>query len=98
MKKNDFILKFKEPFNFEGKEYNEVDLSGITSLCAEDLCEAQDMLSDMGIVSSVVEMNYMYNFLLAAKATCLPIEFFKRMPGKYAAQLKTKVSGYFLAD
>lgn len=35
MKKNDFILKFKEPFNFEGKEYSEVDLSGITSLCAE---------------------------------------------------------------
>lgn len=97
-KKDEYILKFKEPYVFEGKEYTEIDLSGVKELKAEDLCQAQDMLSDMGIAAAVVEINYTYNFLLAAKAAKMPIEFFNALPGRYAIDVKKIVSGYFLAD
>lgn len=96
--KNDFIIEFKEPYNFEGKEYKELDLSGIQELTADDLCNAQKMLTDMGTVVTMPEIDYTYNLILAAKATKLPLEFFKALPGRYAAKIKVMVTGYFLAD
>ena len=96
--KDSYILRFKEPYLFENKEYKEIDLSGVKDLKASDLCEAQDRLTDMGITATVAELNYTYNFLLAAKAAKLPVEFFEEMPGKYAIDVKNLVSGYFLAD
>lgn len=96
--KNDFIIKLKEPYTFEGKEYKELDLSGIQELTADDLCNAQKMLSDMGNTVTMPEIDYTYNLILAAKAAKLPLEFFKALPGKYAAKIKMAVTGYFLAD
>lgn len=95
---NEFIIKFKRPYTFEGKEYTEIDLSGIEELNATDLIQTQKMLSDKAIGTMVPELNYEYNFMLAAKATKLPMEFFYGLPGQAAVSVKTMVSQYFLAD
>ncbi len=96
MKKNDYLVKFSEPYAFEGKEYNEIDLSGVTKLTVDDLAMAQSLLVDMGRVSTVVELDYTYIMILASKASGLPLEFFSRLPGKYGAKIKNVVSNYFL--
>lgn len=96
--KNEYLIKFKKPYSFEGKEYNELDLSGIQELTAEDLCSAQKMMQDMGNFATMPEIDYTYNFILASKAAKLPLEFFNGLPGRYAAKIKMMVTGYFLAD
>ena len=96
MKKNDYLVKFSEPYSFEGKEYNEVDLSAIMTLTVDDLAMAQSMLADMGRVTPVVELDYTYIMILASKASGLPLEFFRGLPGKYGAKIKNVVSNYFL--
>lgn len=96
MKKNDYLVKFSEPYSFEGKEYNEVDLSAIITLTVDDLAMAQSMLADMGRVTPVVELDYTYIMILASKASGLPLEFFSKLPGKYGAKIKNVVSNYFL--
>ena len=96
MKKNDYLVKFSEPYSFEVKEYNEVDLSGVTKLTVDDLAMAQSLLADMGRVSAVVELDYTYIMILASKASGLPLEFFSGLPGKYGAKIKNVVSNYFL--
>lgn len=96
MKKNDYLVKFSEPYAFEGKEHNEVDLSAITTLTVDDLAMAQSMLADMGRVTPVVELDYTYIMILASKASGLPLEFFSGLPGKYGAKIKNVVSNYFL--
>lgn len=96
MKKNDYLVKFSEPYSFEGKEYNEVDLSGITKLTVDDLAMAQSLLTEMGRVSTVVEFDYTYIMILASKASGLPIEFFSGLPGKYGAKIKNVINNYFL--
>lgn len=96
MKKNDYLVKFTEPYAFEGSEHNEVDLSAITTLTVDDLAMAQSMLADMGRVTPVVELDYTYIMILASKASGLPLEFFRGLPGKYGAKIKNVVSNYFL--
>lgn len=96
MKKNDYLVKFSEPYTFEGKEYNEIDLSGVTKLTVDDLAMAQSLLTEMGRVATVVELDYTYIMLLASKASELPLEFFSRLPAKYGSKIKNVVSNYFL--
>ena len=96
MKKNDYLVKFSGPYTFEGKEYNEIDLSGITKLTVDDLAIAQSLVAEMGRTAAVIEVDYTYILILASKACGLPIEFFSGLPGKYGAQIKRVVSNYFL--
>lgn len=91
-----YIIKFAKPYKFEGKEYTEVNLSGIDDLTTRDICELQKHHAALGIVAPVIEMDCTYAQLVAAKVTNLPIEFYYALPAREGGKIKQAVQQYFL--
>lgn len=79
---NERVIKLEKPYVFEGKEYAEIDLSGIEKLTVGDAVKAQSQLMDEGEVAAamITERTTAFARAIAAKATDYPIEFFKLMP------------------
>jgi hypothetical protein len=94
---DDMKVVFKKPFNFEGKEYKEIDLSNIESLATKDLIESDKIFNNSGQVALMNEMATGYTCILASKATNLPIEFFENLPAKEGLKVKNKVMGFLNA-
>ena len=92
------IVKFSKPYKFEGREYTEVDLSGLEDLSAEDMISADKYLSKNGSFSVVPEMALEYACFIAAQCSGQPIEFFRRLPAKEAIKVKNKVTGFFYGE
>lgn len=88
------ILKLRKPYTFEGKEYTELDLSGLEDTTAEDLAAVNRVLSKSGVVSPMPEMTQDFCMHMAARVCKLPIEFFKRLPAREAIRLKNTVTGF----
>lgn len=76
------IVKLNKPYTFEGKEYAEIDLGGLESMTIQDAIDAQtDLFGQQEVASSLLcETTSAFAMAIAAKATGLPIEFFKLMP------------------
>lgn len=76
------IVKLGKPYQFEGKEYTEIDFSGLEKLTVQDAIDAQLRLFSEGEMapSALCETTTAFTRELAAKASELPIEFFKLMP------------------
>lgn len=90
------VLKFRKPYVFDGKEYTEVDLSGLEDATAKDL-EAVGRIMEKrtnGTNPATMEMTMDYAQLLANRITGLPLEFFKNLPAREAMALKTTVVGF----
>ena len=94
---NDMKVIFQKPFNFEGKEYKEVDLSNIENLATKDLIEADKIFNNTGQVALMNEMATGYTCIIASKATELPIEFFENLPAREGLKVKNKVMGFLNA-
>lgn len=94
----DLVLKFRKPYVFEGKEYTEVDLSGLEDATAKDLEAVGRILEKQtkgkGVNPATMEMTMGYAQLLANRVTGLPVEFFKALPAKEAMRLKTTIVGF----
>lgn len=97
-KDNKGLVKFSSPYEFEGNSYIEVDVSSIDNLTAEDLIDAEDILTKSGVNAFVPEINFSYLLIVAHKATGKPLEFFKRLPGKDAIKVKRAVMGFLNAE
>lgn len=93
-KNNELLLKFKEPYKFEGKEYTEVDLSPVKNLSGNDITETDRIFTEQGNMSMVPETTFPYMAILAARATGMPIEFFNQLPIKEALQVKRTIMGF----
>lgn len=94
----DLVLKFRKPYTYEGKEYTEVDLSGLEDATAKDLEAVGRILEKAnkgkGVNPATMEMTMGYAQLLANRVTGLPVEFFKGLPAKDAMALKTTIVGF----
>lgn len=88
------VFKFRKPYVFEGKEFTEVDLSGLENTTAADLSAVNKILSKSGTVSPVPEMSMDFAIHMAARVAHLPVEFFQRMPSREAIRLKNTVTGF----
>lgn len=90
------VLKFKKPYTFDGKQYTEVDLSGLEDATAKDLEAVGRILEKQGkgMNPATMEMTMGYAQLLANRVTGLPLEFFKNLPAKEAMAIKTTVVGF----
>lgn len=89
------IVKTEKPYLFEGKEYSEIDLSGLRALTIKDAIDAQRQLFGEKEVAATVlcETTTAFARTMAAKATGLPIEFYKLMPRGMAKRVTTAVRG-----
>lgn len=89
------ILKFKKPYKFEGKEYTEIDLSGLEDLSAADMIAVNKYMDRTATGIQVMpEVSLEYACVLASKATKMPIEFFTGLPPKQAIKIKNRVMGF----
>jgi Phage tail assembly chaperone proteins, E, or 41 or 14 len=93
-KKNKIIVELSKPYQFEGKEYTEIDLTGLENLTGEDLIEAEKVFSTSGQVALMSELSTGYTLIIAAIATKLPVEFFQKLPAKDAMRVKGAVMAF----
>lgn len=89
------LVRFTGPYKFEGKEYTEINLSGLETLTARDMVDAESWLTKHGIVSALPEMTFEYVSFIASVASGQPIEFFKGLSPKNAIKVKNKVTSFF---
>lgn len=90
-----YRIEFTKPYNFEGKEYTEIDLSGLVNLTTADLMEVDKLFNTSEYISPFPEMDSKYNCMLAARAAKLPIEFFYGLPIKDGRKVANIVKSFF---
>jgi hypothetical protein len=95
VEENEYIIKLRAPYKFEGSEYESVDLSGLDNLKASDMIAANKIIDKSGSFSFLPEMSLQYACIIASKATKLPIEFFNGLHPKDAIKVKNKVVSFF---
>lgn len=93
------VIQFKKPYRFEGKEYLEVDLSGLDDLQASDMIAVNKYMQRTGGGLDVMpEVSLEYACVLASKAAKLPIEFFTGLPPREAMKVKNRVMGFLFGS
>jgi len=94
-----FVIQFKRPYRFEGKEYTEVDLSGLEDMTAADLTAVETQYGKRHPGSAMPELKTEYALMMAARAAKQPIEFFYGLPMREALKVKNGITGFlFGAD
>ena len=91
----DDLVILSKPYKFEGKEYENVDLSGMKNIKAIDMIEAQKIYDRSGGFSIMPEMTMEYALVIASRASKHPIEFFYSLPPIDAIRIKNKVTSFF---
>lgn len=94
MSANEHVVEFKKTYNFEGKEYKNLDFSPLEDLTAEDLIEADKIFGTTGQFAIVNEMTLGYALIVASAATSTPLEFFNKLAAPDALKVKNKVMGF----
>lgn len=89
------LVRFKTPYQFEGKTYTEINLAGLETLTAKDMVDAESWITKQGIVSALPEMTFEYVSYIASVASGQPIEFFKGLSPRNAIRVKNKVTSFF---
>lgn len=92
---NEYVVVFNKPYSFEDKTYEKVDLSGLDNLTAADMIAANRVLDRTGSFTFLPEMSLEYACIIAAKASSLPIEFFKGLHPREAVKVKNRVTAFF---
>lgn len=93
---SNMLIKFRNPYVFEGTTYNELDLTPLQNMTAEDMIAVNKRMSK-GVFDADAqpELTLEYALLMASRATKLPIEFFYRLPAKEAIKVKNRVVIFF---
>lgn len=92
------VVAFNRPYQFERKEYTEVDLSGLDGLTVEDAIEVQRQLfSQQEVAASLLtETTTAFAQALAVKASGKPVEFFKLMKKRFYRPVFRHVREYVM--
>ena len=93
------VIKFKKPYRFEGKEYTELDLSGMEDMTGADMIAVNKIMQRTSAGIDVMpEVSVEYAFYFAARAAKLPVEFFKNLPPKESMKVKNRVMGFLFGS
>lgn len=85
---------FEKPYTFEGKEYSEVilDLDGMKAEDTEAAAEQAELM--VGQNKSFARGQASFLVCVMAKASKLPVEFFKGLPAREYLRLKGQVNAF----
>ncbi|BBF42006.1 hypothetical protein lbkm_0688 [Lachnospiraceae bacterium KM106-2] len=92
---NELIISLTKPYQFEGKAYKEIDLTGLKTLTAADMIRCNHLCDETGNVSINQEMTLEYACNMASIVSDKPINFFMGLPPIPAMQVKRCVMGFF---
>lgn len=95
---NPYLVVFKIPFVFEGRQYESIDLSGLEQLSARDMISVNKAIERGGTVNVLPEMSLEYACLISAKATQMPVEFFQALPPREALKIKNRVTNFLYGE
>ena len=96
--KSSTVVKFSRSYTYGGKTYEEVNLTALETLTANDMIEAEKHLSKIGIFSPTPELTLEYVFYIASKAAQMPIDFFRKLLPGDAIRLKNIVTAHFYGE
>ncbi|MCD7862869.1 MAG: phage tail assembly protein [Lachnospiraceae bacterium] len=86
------VVKFDKPYVFEGKEYTEVDLSGLEDMKTKTWTKVMNTVRRSGEgFDPTPQLNPEYSIRMAATATNLPVEFFELLPYKEGSKVHNRV-------
>lgn len=99
--KDPLVFSLSRPAEFEGKSYSEINLRALNDWTCDDLVKVTKAYNQatggsanpMDVI--LPEANLEYVEFVAAKATGLPLEFFKGLPAREAGKLRTAVIAFF---
>jgi hypothetical protein len=76
------LVTLKNPYNFEGTDYTNIDLSGLEKLTVKDAVDAQNRLVRQGEMMAAMQAETSQAYLdeIAAVGAGMPIEFFQMLP------------------
>lgn len=93
------VIKFRQPYRFEGKEYTELDLSGMEDMTGADMIAVNKIMQRSAAGIDVMpEVSVEYAFYFAARAAKLPVEFFHGLPPKESMKVKNRVMGFLFGS
>ena len=99
LEERSMVIKFKKPYRFEGKEYTELDLSGMDDLTGADMIAVNKIMQrSSGGIDVMPEVSVEYAFYFAARATKLPVEFFTNLPPRESMKVKNRVMGFLFGS
>lgn len=91
---NYWIVKLKNPITFEGKVYNEIDLTGLENIKAADMIAINRRMARNGNFAVTPELTLEYALNMANLAAGLPLEFFDQLPPYAAIAVKERVVSF----
>lgn len=86
------VMQLEKPCFFEGKEYREIDLSGVADMNSMQESAAENRIAREGFVVTETSFNYLFACVVASMATGLPEEFFTGLPICEAVKLKNAIN------
>lgn len=94
------VIQLGKPYHFEGKDYETIDLSGLDKLTVQTAIDAQRQLFNEREVATVMlcETTTAFAREIAARATEMPIEFFKLLPRAASRRVAAAVQRYMNVD
>lgn len=91
---NPLNITFKKPYEFEGKTYHGIDLSGLENMTGSDFIQIEKTMRLLGIHTLNPETTAEGAFAYAAKAADVPVEFFDKLPLKETRRVKARVVNF----
>ena len=91
-------MPLEVPFEFEGETYESIDLSGLATAMAEDMCEVDEEAKRQGDSSANglhPEITRKYAMLLACRLNRKPYNWLDKMNAKDSIRLRETVTAFF---
>jgi len=88
-------VPFSKPYDFEGKEYIELNLD-LDSITGKDLISAGVESRSLGQDSSVSELSKSYLAAVAARAAKVPVDMILGLPAKDFTDVTVAVQNFLL--
>lgn len=87
-------VKFKDPFDFEGKKYEGIDLN-LDALTGRDLINAEsESTAIMG--RPAIDLDKTYQACIAARAASVPVDMILSLPARDFSHITSEVQSFLL--
>lgn len=94
-------IKLNPAVTFEGKEYTELDFSGLSEWSSLHYAQVENryrkMFPDAGNSGKITEAQPEFAWFIGNEVTKLPIEFFQQLKPKYVKVINTILARFFFA-
>lgn len=92
---NPYLVVFGKPYTFEGKEYTQIDLSGMKGLRPSDFFDASKSFNMEEYINPRPEAEPKFCCDIAGRAAGLPVEFFEDLPIRDVRKIRNCVQDFF---